>query len=262
MSNSNKKELTFVILSGFCVGIGGLCAYMSLNYIPLMDATVLFNLQPLVVLIVSSIWLKEKAGCLDVTIVFLVLLGVVGVCQPAFLFGEGKNTENSWIGYIFGVCASIPTGLAACLIRRVATINTAPILITQGIIVIPICYVWAAVIGGTGDPTGLEEWLCFLVGVMVSSLARINITASLKYEPSYIIALVQTTEILFSMVFQIVLFQVFPNWAGVLGAMGVMSGVIMITLKNQILTAAQKFRKKTDKSLSKTKNDEKCRLLH
>ncbi|KAG1697909.1 putative membrane protein [Nymphon striatum] len=239
-------DIMIMLGSGLCMGITSLSGFYSYNFISITDAATIFNAQPVIVLIISSIWLKENIGIFEIFTVFIVLTGVFCVCQPEFIFGA-VHSPNSWIGFLSASVTCVGIGFATCMIRRVSTHNPATIIIMQTCITVPVCFIWRVIFPGDVDPQTTEMWIILFAGTTLSGFARVLMTFSLKYEYSYVVSIIGTFEILFTLGLQIAVFNDVPNFISVLGALLVISGVILIILKEKILT---KFRKHFNKKHS------------
>ncbi|KAG1697910.1 Solute carrier family 35 member G1 [Nymphon striatum] len=244
------KEIILLVLSGITMGASIIGTYYSYNFISAIDVSTISNAQPVVVLIISSIWLKERIGILDVINVGIVLIGITCLCQPEFLFGH-IHDENTWIGYLSSGVSVILLSFATTSLRRLSNHNPATVLIIQSIMVILLSYVWSAIDGGESDPLSTEVWVKLFVGASLSASARIMTTVAIRYECSYIIATVDSLEILFTMILQIIILKEIPNGIGILGSLLVTFGVVITTMKEKITSLFQKicrskYRNRTD----------------
>lgn len=238
LAQLDKKNFLLMSISGFLLSISMTTNYRSFLYIPVADASVIFNSSPLIVLIASFLWLKEDIGKFDIINIIVTLLGVLFVCQPTFLFDTAPNTghlSNSWIGYLCAMVTSIFAGLVMVLIRKVHGTATPGILIIQGLIVMAVSLPVNVFTTNVFDPSNGSEWLYLFGAAIVSSSARGFLTLALSYEKATIVAPLMTLEILFTLIFQITLYNIYPTAIGIVGTILVVCSVIAISVKSKIL---------------------------
>lgn len=237
---TTRKEIGLILFSACCMSVGSYTSYWCLEFIPILDATVLFNAQTVVVFLLSSIWLKEKLGLYETTMMIFVLLGVVAVCQPTFLFGF-RNPEDynglslSWYGYLMASITTICLGVTTCCIKRVQAAGPSVILTIQGVLIIPLELIIGIITKDGSDPADSSEWLYLFGSSVLSSFARTLLTCALMYEESSFISIIATTEIIFSMILQILIFHIYPNWFGMLGTLLIVLGILCLKFKDKVL---------------------------
>ncbi|CAM1301698.1 Uncharacterised protein g3046 [Pycnogonum litorale] len=235
LTRVSKLEWILMALSGFTVTFASVLAYSSIATIPLMDATTIINAQPIVVLVISAVWLKEQIGFIDFFTIILVSVGVIFICQPEFIFSvqplQSGSSTQLWHGYMYGIISAVANGFTTCLVRRVKYAGSATIVVIQGIFSITFSLVISVITGNGGDPSSVEDVLNVVVISVLMTIGRVFITVGLTLEDSAIITVVATTEIVFSLILQILLFKTYPNWLSSMGAFLVMSGVILLSLK-------------------------------
>lgn len=245
MVKTSKKEWALIVASGLFIGCSALFAYSSLVFIPIMDGTVLFNAQPIWVIIISRTFLKVRIVPLEIAMTCFVFVGVVFICQPAFLFGITTSqviSTESWKGYLLGILNFILAGNANCIVRWLKDRSTAVILVMQTITVLPLYLLYDFVTNSANDPQTSTEWFELSVAVFFSSSARIFATVALKYEQAHIVSAVMSLEIVFSTIFQVGMFGIYPNALGYIGALFVMLGIVGIALTSKIQTFFKRFR--------------------
>lgn len=237
MVETTKMEWLLIFASSLFICASGLLAYLSLMYIPLMNATVLFMSQPIYVLFLSRLFLGTRISLLDIIMTAIAFTGVIFICQPSFLFGITTSqliSPESWKGYLMATGNLILAGNANCVVRKLKHRSTVVILIIQAISALPLMLLYDYVTKSAHDPQTPGEWLELFLTVFFSSVARILVTTALKYEQVHSVSVISSLEIVLSAFFQIGMFGIYPNALGYIGAIFVMLGIIGIALKSKI----------------------------
>lgn len=258
---TTKTEWLLIVACSLLIGAGALVAYSALVYIPVMDATVLFNAQPIWVLFLSPIFLKTRIGVLDIITTGIVIIGVVFICQPTFLFGIATTSSESWKGYLMGISSIILAGTSNCIVRKLRNKSISVILIMQTVTLLPLFLLYDLVTKDDNDPQTTSVWVDLILAVFFSSIARILATAALKYEEAHVVSVIMSLEIVLSMPFQVLMFGIHPNALGYTGAMFVMFGIIVISLRSKIEDFFKSCAIRCGKSRKAAKEKEECQNL-
>jgi drug/metabolite transporter (DMT)-like permease len=104
-------------LCGFCGLSFGL---LSVQRLPVGDATVLIMTSPTFASIAAYLVLKEQFGRLEAASTMLSLAGACLVVQPSFLFG---GESGSPIGYVFGLVGGFSMGMGYVFIRWLGALH-------------------------------------------------------------------------------------------------------------------------------------------
>merc|ERR1712107_868251 len=76
-------------------GFAFIGALISVSFMPVADALVVMFSDPLVTMIVASIFLEERLNLIRISTGSLIIVGVTLVCRPPFLFGSSGGGGNS-----------------------------------------------------------------------------------------------------------------------------------------------------------------------
>lgn len=76
------KKITIHIIRGCCVVVANMFLFMGLAALPIADAVAIFFICPLLITILSIIFLKERVGLWRWVSIFIGLLGVLFVSRP------------------------------------------------------------------------------------------------------------------------------------------------------------------------------------
>jgi drug/metabolite transporter (DMT)-like permease len=84
----------YVWLIGICCIVTNYFFFFALSILSMGDASAIFSAQPIIVGIFAYIFLKENFDLVDAAMTFIVIIGVVLVVQPIFLFHHSNIKET------------------------------------------------------------------------------------------------------------------------------------------------------------------------
>ena len=89
MKGAMKYVLSWMnILRGMLMGLAAMLFFTAIKYMPLADAIAVFFVEPLIVMLMSSVFLGEKVGWRRVTAAIIGFGGAIIVIRPSYeLFG-------------------------------------------------------------------------------------------------------------------------------------------------------------------------------
>ncbi|CAM1302055.1 Uncharacterised protein g3145 [Pycnogonum litorale] len=265
----------YAIAGGLAAGLTSYTANYSYHYIPLLDSFVLLNSQPVFAAAIAFVWLKEKLTLYDIGIMTLTMVGVVIACQPTFIFGYNFGSEISptarTIGSALGLAGAVSSALVTCFSRKIRYVDSSIIVYLQGLAGVIIGFV-----GGLASSqlyiseTLTPVQIMALVSTSVFGyIARTSFTISVQTEDATLVAVLQTLEIPFSFLLQMVILDTYPNSLSTLGAIIVMVGTALLSWKENVKKKAKNLKESfksqfrpTVKIRNSTKNaDEKTPLV-
>ena len=122
------KRLLMNLIRGAMLGTASLLFFLALKYMPLADAISVFFVEPLILTILSVVFLHEKVGWRRISAILVGFAGALIVIQPSY--------------ELFGVISLLPLGTAT-LFASYLTLNRA-----AGVRDSPAVMQFAAGIGG------------------------------------------------------------------------------------------------------------------
>lgn len=206
------------ILRGCLLALGSLCFFIAIKYMPLADALAVFFVEPLILTVLSMIFLNEKVGWRRLTAVLVGLLGTVIVIQP------------SWT--VFGWLSVLPL-ISALLFAIYLVLNRKFGLHEQ-----PVVMQFYAGIGGSimgalvmvyGDisavsdlqfalPHGLFPWFMLIMVGVFAAIGHLLVVQAFQLAPASILAPFQYVEIVMAVTVGLLFFGDFPSlskWCGI-----------------------------------------------
>ncbi|MGI9499190.1 MAG: DMT family transporter, partial [Geminicoccaceae bacterium] len=210
-----------------CLGLnamrGGLIAaatllfFWGLHHLPLADAIAIFFVEPLILTLISAVFLRERVGWRRLTAIVVGFIGALLVIRPSF--------------ETIGGPALLPLGAAACfavylaLTRRVAAVDD--VMTMQlwsgvfGLILLGAALAGGEVAGiGVLDPIWPNVWEWSMLAALgaIGTAGHLFIVGAFRRASPSILAPFQYLEILGATLLGVLIFDDFPSlatWAGI-----------------------------------------------
>ena len=206
------------VFRGVLMGVGGLCFFTAVKYMPLADAMAVFFAEPLILTLFSAIFLKEKVGWRRFSAVGIGLIGTMIVIQPSF--------------EIFGAVSLLPLATAVSfavylILNRKYGAKESPLVmqfyagiggwLSSGLIVI------FGTFAGLDDlsfglPQGIHPWLLLLLLGIIGTVSHLMVVQAFKLAPASMLAPFQYLEIVNAVLVGLIVFGDFPTpskWLGI-----------------------------------------------
>lgn len=214
------------------LGFGGLhCYFFALTRLPLADATVIHLSNPLLVAIAAAIFLREPLRRADVAGIALGLTGVVLVSQPTFLFGGALGSEDAGpaldpFALVVAVCGAILSASVYVVVRKLrATEHPLVIVLQFPMLTVPLTLPLAVPVWVWPTPW---EWLVLLGVGAFTQVGQVKMTQALHLEPAARATAVSYVQVLFALLFGLVLFGESPSLWTLAGALSIAAGTMVV----------------------------------
>ncbi|MDK2596930.1 DMT family transporter [Pseudoalteromonas obscura] len=183
-------------------------SFITLRELPLATAIAISFTSVLFVALLSTIFLSEKLTVNRWATVIIGFIGVMLIVQPNF------NGSKS-IYFVLGLCGALGAATTSICIKKIVKVESSTnLLVYQAVFIAIITLV--PTVNNWVTPTFEQAVLLLIVGA-ISSLAQwIGVTA-FKYGDANVIANVQYSNILYSLLFGYFLFQETPNFVALAG---------------------------------------------
>jgi drug/metabolite transporter (DMT)-like permease len=228
MNTRERKCAVFrIFLRAFIGSAATVFQFYSLKYISPADSSVILYCNPVFVAFGARIFLKEKVSICQAITALLAIAGVVIISKPPFLTGGGFRTEQLY-GIIFAICAMFTVTAAVLLVRSLRGVHFSLLNSVFGI---------TGMI--TGTILGLATMDLFkhletepldyviLLGIGLLSFGGIVCTTlALAYEQAGPVAVVRSSEVIFSFFWQL-LSSIYPDALSLCGAALVMTTILL-----------------------------------
>ena len=192
------------------LGIIMLAAFIkSLETLSLADAYSIFFSAPLLITLLSVWWLKDKVNLKQWVAIIIGLLAVLYMLKPS-----GENMRS--IGAVMVLIASICYAISAITVRILAKSDHAGnmvfwlmtmIMLGAGLLAWP-----------SWQPLEWQHWPLFLIIGLTGAAGQVFITEAFRLAPPSVIAPFEYTALVWGLGFDIVLWQLYPSSAMLVGA--------------------------------------------
>jgi drug/metabolite transporter (DMT)-like permease len=206
-----------------------LCYFYSLVHLPLGEATLIQNMNPVFATVLAAVMLKEHLRLPEVTCLVASLVGVLFIAHPALLFGANAAPANPF-HIAVALMGALCSGSAYTLVRKMrSTEHPLVIVFYLPLLSVPISLPFALAEWRWPDAW---EWL-LLVGVGVTTqLAQVNMTRGLQLERTARATTTGYLQVAFAVVWGAVLLGEIPDVWTLAGAVTIIGSTLVLTWWN------------------------------
>lgn len=186
------------------------CTFLALSMLPLAEATVISFSAPLFATMLSAILLGEKVLWHRWAAIAVGMAGVLIVVRP------GASALPA-LGIVVAVAAALGTGFVTITLRQIggteaatATVfwfNLACVVVTA--VPMPLLY----------HAHSADVWVALILGGLLGGAAQIMMTAAVRYAPVSALAPFDYLQIIWAMLWGLLLFGTFPAASSVVGGL-------------------------------------------
>lgn len=211
-------NLTGNLVRGALMGFGGVCFFTAVKYMPLADAMAIFFAEPLILTLLSAVFLKEKVGWRRFSAVGIGLIGTMIVIQPSFK--------------IFGAVSLLPLATAVTfaiylILNRKFGARENPLVMQfyagiGGSALAVLAMLLAPAVGLAdmrfGLPGSTGAWLLVLLLGTIGTVSHLMVVQAFKLAPASMLAPFQYLEIVNAVLVGLIVFGDFPTpskWFGI-----------------------------------------------
>jgi drug/metabolite transporter (DMT)-like permease len=217
-----------LVARGF-LGYGALsCFYFALVHLPLAEATVLQYTNPLWAALLASLYLGERIGRREVTLLALGLGGVLVIARPSFLFG-GTAAGLDPLAVAAGLAGALLSGAAYVGVRDLARTEH-PLVIVFYFPLVTIPAALPAALANFVWPTP-GEWLLLLGIGIAAQLGQVSITRGLKAEPAGRATAIGYLQVVFAGTWGLLFFGDLPDLWSFAGAAVILLCTLALALE-------------------------------
>lgn len=215
-------------LRGFFGFVALVCNFGSLSLMPLSDATVLHQTQPIWTTVLAAWFLAEATSRRIWLATAVALTGVVLVARPDFLFG-GSTHSVHWAGPVLALFAALGSAFAYVSVRALRN-SDHPIVVVFWFALVATPFSLPAVIANPVVPTGHEVLLLIAIGITVQ-IAQLFMTRALHREAASRVTAIGYSQVAFAFLFGALFFGESLTLLSTAGALLVIAGAMLVTLK-------------------------------
>jgi drug/metabolite transporter (DMT)-like permease len=207
---------TFLVLATFCF-------FLSLKWLPIADALAIFFVQPLILTVLSALFLKERVDARRWIAVAIGFCGTLIIIRP----GLAEINPGSWFALAAGAALAIYfmmtraiSGQAHAMVTTFQTNLLGGLILSAGI-----WWVWV-------PPTSLQ-WGYLGLMAFIAVFGHLMIVKAYDYAEASLLAPLAYTEIVTSVLLGWLFFQDFPDRFTFLGVAVLIGCAIYISVQAQ-----------------------------
>lgn len=211
------KNITYLFIRSAAGTFGVLCNFYAVSTINLADASMLNKLSPFFAVIFSIFILKEKANLKQFLAITMAFVGALFVMKPSFSFDGLPG--------ILGFLGGMGAGLAYTYVRKL-TVNgfkTPLIIFYFSLFSCTVTLPWLIF-----DYTTMSsfQWLCLILAGLSAGIGQVFITTAYSKAPAKEISIYDYSQIIFTTLISLVVFDVLPDKFSFLGYGTIISAAI------------------------------------
>lgn len=221
-----KRENRKVLIYRSAFGtLGMVLNYYAIDRLILSDANMLNKMSPFLVVIFCAIVLKEKINKIQIGSIIVAFIGALFIIKPTF--------SIEVVPYLGGFMGAVFAALAYTCLRVLGNKEEYYTVvfffsIFSLITVAPISIM-------VYQPMTLTQLIYLLLGGVFASLGQFGITLAYKYAPAKEISIFDYSNIIFSAILSIFIFNVYPDMLSMVGYIIVFAAAFYMFLYNKKL---------------------------
>jgi drug/metabolite transporter (DMT)-like permease len=216
-----RKEFWALLLRGVSGCASMVLYFYAIEHIKLADAVMLNNASPILVLILSAIFLKEKLSSKSVVCVLVAFIGVSFIIKPQFLL-HGLDSRD--LGALAGFASIFAAGIAYVSIKF-ATRYLTPNFIVFSFALVSSLMALGPMLMNFVQPTPVE-WLLLILGGLLAALAQLAMTHGYAKLPASTASPLMLIMVFFSAAYGWFFWGEMPDKWSFFGSLLVVGGLI------------------------------------
>ena len=221
-----KKENQKLLLMRSALGtLGVVLNFYAIDHLILSDANMLNKLSPFFVILFCAIFLKEKLQLRHIAIIAVGFLGSLLIIKPAF------NVDV--IPYIIGLSSAIFAGAAYTCVRAIGS-REKHYTVVFYFSCFSVITILPFMIASYTPMTWLQFIYLMLAGIF-ATIGQFGITLAYKYAPAKEISIFDYSNIIFSAIISMVIFDQLPDVLSILGYIVIFSASFYMFMYNKKL---------------------------
>jgi drug/metabolite transporter (DMT)-like permease len=215
------------------------CNFSSLARLPVVDATAISFVSPLITVALSAVILKERVRIYRWTAVIVGFIGVLVMLAPRLDMGQSAAAATGAVGAALG--------LMGAFFSAGSTVQTRALTASETTSSIVLYFSLFCAIGGLltwpfgwVTPTWPELTALVTIGIF-GGLAHIFLTESYRHAPASLVAPFDYTSMLWALLLGFLVFGEVPSWLVFIGA-GIIAGAGLFVIWRERQLGLQRIR--------------------
>lgn len=192
---------------------------ISMHYIPIVNATLLFNTAPIFIPIIATLWLNEDISKRIWLGILIGFIGIIIIIQPSLAI---LSQSGDFIALASGICLAI-----AYLLIQVLTPTDAKFLIIFYFFFLSTCLQIPLLLFAGNTPNLYNFSLAAMAGLSLL-LAQVFLVQGYQYATASQVGIYQYTSVIFVGLMQWLFWGITPNLTTLLGTIVVIIAAYII----------------------------------
>ncbi len=221
-----KKENQRLLIMRSALGtLGVILNFYAIDHLILSDANMLNKLSPFFVILFSAIFLKERLQLRHIIIIAVGFLGSLLIIKPAF--------SVDVIPYLIGLSSAIFAGSAYTCLRAIGN-REKHYTVVFYFSCFSVVTIFPFMIFSYTPMTLIQFTYLILAGIF-ATIGQLGITLAYKYAPAKEISIFDYSNIIFSAIISMVIFNQSPDIISILGYIVIFSASLYMFMYNKKL---------------------------
>lgn len=216
----NRKILNLRSIFGT---LGIIFNYYAIDNLILSDANMLNKLSPFFVIIFSAMFLKEYININQIGAVIVAFLGALFIIKPSF----NLDILPSLVGIIGAICAA---SAYTCLRVLGNKEHGATVVFYFSLFSLVVLFPLMIM---SYEPMTMYQLIYLILAGIFATIGQFGVTFAYKYAPAKEISIFDYSNIIFSAIISILLFNVYPDYFSVIGYFIIFSASLYIYFYNK-----------------------------
>ncbi|RIY37151.1 hypothetical protein CKF58_05205 [Psittacicella hinzii] len=245
----NTKWLFIRSITG---AIAMLTYIYTCNALSLADADMMTKLTSVFLIIICSIFLKERTSITQFGVVVVSLFGAMLIIKPSF--------NNPHIGaYFIGLIGTLSSAITYIAVRRLTTQKNGEHPLTVechlATLIVLIC-LWPALYYFQGFAGQLKYYIYLIIASLLSVAGQYTFTFALKYAPAVEISVYSYSSLLWNCIYGFIFFATIPDSLSQIGYfLIVVSGITLFFYNKRRLKILSNIRRMLHENSQKRRLD-------
>jgi drug/metabolite transporter (DMT)-like permease len=204
-----------------------LCYFYSLVHLPLGEATLIQNMNPVFATLLAAVILDEFIRAPEILCLVASLVGVMFIAHPSWLFGAGVVAPTAPLDIAIALLGALCSGAAYTLVRKMrGTEHPLVIVFYLPLLSVPISLPFALM--EWQWPNAVEGALLLGVGV-TTQLAQVSMTRGLQLERTARATTTGYLQVAFAVVWGALLLGEIPDVWTLAGAVTIIGSTLVLS---------------------------------
>lgn len=220
-----KENRSLLNLRSIFGTLGIILNFYAIDQLVLSDANMLNKLSPFFVIIFSAIFLKEKVKTTQILAIIIAFVGALFIIKPEL----NLDMVPALIGVGGAICAA---SAYTCLRVLGGKEHGATVVFYFSVFSLVVLLPMVVL---TYEPMSMVQFIYLILAGIFATMGQFGITWAYKYAPAKEISIFDYSNIIFSAIISIIMFNVFPDKLSIVGYFIIFSASLYIFIYNKKL---------------------------